>query len=230
MTSTDKNIKPIPHQYPGKPGRAAAGFLPVLIFMALLNVSTALAHGVSIFAWIQGETVHTQSKFMGGKRPNQALIEVFDETGNLLLKGKTDTQGLFSFKAPKISDMQIVLTAGMGHRAVWTLSKDDFQEAVVEADIHRRSRTKSPGKPVESNMKTHNIDGSTENGLSAAEVVDLVEPILDRKIKPLMDKIIALDENRISLSDILGGVGYIVGLVGLAAYMRYRGKRSDAEK
>lgn len=230
MTNTDKNIKSVPHQYPGKPGRAAAGFLPVLIFMALLNVSTALAHGVSIFAWIQGETVHTQSKFMGGKRPNQALIEVFDETGNLLLNGKTDTQGLFSFKAPKISDMQIVLTAGMGHRAVWTLSKDDFQEAVVDADIHRRIRTITPGKPVESNMKTQNIDGSTENGLSAAEVMDLVEPILDRKLKPLMDKIIALDENRISLSDILGGVGYIVGLVGLAAYMRYRGKRSDAEK
>lgn len=230
MTNTDKNIKSVPHQYPGKPGRAAAGFLPVLIFMALLNVSTALAHGVSIFAWVQGETVHTQSKFMGGKRPNQALIEVFDETGNLLLNGKTDTQGLFSFKAPKISDMQIVLTAGMGHRAVWTLSKDDFQEAVVDADIHRRIRTITPGKPVESNMKTQNIDGSTENGLSAAEVMDLVEPILDRKLKPLMDKIIALDENRISLSDILGGVGYIVGLVGLAAYMRYRGKRSDAEK
>lgn len=230
MTNTDKNIKSVPHQYPCKPGRAAAGFLPVLIFMALLNVSTALAHGVSIFAWVQGETVHTQSKFMGGKRPNQALIEVFDETGNLLLNGKTDTQGLFSFKAPKISDMQIVLTAGMGHRAVWTLSKDDFQEAVVDADIHRRIRTITPGKPVESNMKTQNIDGSTENGLSAAEVMDLVEPILDRKLKPLMDKIIALDENRISLSDILGGVGYIVGLVGLAAYMRYRGKRSDAEK
>ena len=230
MTNTDKNIKPIPHQYPGKPGRVAAGVHPVVIFMALLTVSTALAHGVSIFAWIQGETVHTQSKFMGGKRPNQALIEVFDETGNLLLKGKTDTQGLFSFKAPKISDMQIVLTAGMGHRAVWTLSKDDFQEAVVDADIHRRIRTITPGKPVESNTKTQSIDGSTENGLSAAEVVDLVEPILDRKLKPLMDKIIALDENRISLSDILGGVGYIVGLVGLAAYMRYRGKRSDAEK
>ena len=45
-----------------------------------------------------------------------------------------------------------------------------------------------------------------------------------------MDRITALNENRISLSDILGGIGYIIGLVGLAAYMQYRRKRSDAER
>ncbi len=228
--NTEKKNQHFLHPYLGKPGRIAAGCLPVLIFLVLLNVSTALAHGVSIFAWVQGDTVHTQSKFMGGKRPNQALIEVFDETGNLLLKGKTDTQGLFSFRAPKKSDMQIVLTAGMGHRAIWALSKEDFQEAAVEPGHHPQMNAITSEKSVEPDLKTQIIDGPTENGLSAAEVTALVESILDRKLKPLMDRITALNENRISLSDILGGIGYIVGLVGLATYMQYRGKRSDAEK
>ena len=229
MNTVDK-VKHLQNHYLSKPCCATAGLLFVLIFLILLNVSSALAHGVSVFAWVQGDTVHTQSKFMGGKRPNQALIEVFDETGNLLLKGKTDTQGLFSFRAPKISDMQIVLTAGMGHRAVWALSKEDFQEAAVKPENHQQINAISSEKSVQTDLKTKIVDISTEKGLSEAEVTALVESILDRKLKPLMDRITALNENRISLSDILGGIGYIVGLVGLAAYMQHRGKRSDAEK
>ncbi len=230
MMNIVNKVKHLPHHYLSKSGHATAGFLSVLIFLVLLNVSSALAHGVSIFAWVQGDTVHTQSKFMGGKRPNQALIEVFDETGKLLLKGKTDNQGLFSFRAPKVSDMQIVLTAGMGHRAVWALSKEDFQEAAVEPGNHQQMNAITSEKSVQSDLKTQIVEVPTENGLSAAEVTALVESILDRKLKPLMDRITALNENRISLSDILGGIGYIVGLVGLAAYMQSRGKRSDAEK
>ena len=228
--NTAHNVKYLPHHYLSKHARVAAGFLSVLIFMIFFNASNALAHGVSIFAWVQGDTVHTQSKFMGGKRPNQALIEVFDETGNLLLKGKTNTQGLFSYRAPEVSDMQIVLTAGMGHRAVWTISKEDFQETAVEPDNHQQMNALTLAKSEKADLKTHNVDESSENGLSEAELTILVESILDRKLKPLMDRITALNENRISLSDILGGIGYIVGLVGLAAYMQSRGKRSEAEK
>ena len=160
--------------------RVAAGCLFISIFMAFLNVSPSLAHRVSIFAWVQGNTIHTQSKFMGGKRPEQALVEVFDEAGNLLLKGKTDAQGLFSFQAPKISDMQIVLTAGMGHRAVWTLSREDFQEADVESDNHQPLNAVSPGKSDEFDPHTSKTHQAPESGLSAAEVTALVEATLDQ--------------------------------------------------
>ncbi len=230
MINTAKILKHTLHRDFGMCSRVAAGCLFISIFMVFLNVSPALAHRVSIFAWVQGDTVHTQSKFMGGKRPEQALVEVFDEAGNLLLKGKTDAQGLFSFQAPKISDMQIVLTAGMGHRAVWALSREDFQEADVKSDNHQPLNAVPPGKSDESDPETSKTHPSPESGLSAAEVTALVEATLDRKLKPLMDRITALNENRISLSDILGGIGYIVGLVGLAAYMQYRRKRSDAER
>jgi len=239
MKKTAKKLKHTLHQDFGvalglssgrKLSRVAAGYLPVLILMVLLNVPPALAHRVSIFAWVQGDTVHTQSNFMGGKRPDQALVEVFDETGNLLLKGKTDTEGLFSFHAPKISDMQIVLTAGMGHRAVWALSREDFQETVVESDHNQKINAVPQREFHESDPKTPKNHRSPESGLSAVEITALVESALDKKLKPLMDKITALNENRISLSDILGGIGYIVGLVGLAAYMQYRRKRSAPER
>ena len=214
----------------GKIGFIAAGCLFVLASTVTLNVPTALAHRASIFAWVQGDTVHTQSKFMGGKRPEQALVEVFDDTGNLLLKGKTDTQGLFSFQAPKISDMQIVLTAGMGHRAVWSLSREDFQGIDTDSGNYPPLNDVVSETPQDVDPKTPKIHPSPENGLSATEIEALLESTLDRKLKPLMDRITALSENRISLSDILGGIGYIAGLAGLAAYMQYRRKRSDVGK
>ena len=199
--------------------------LPVLVLIFLLAGSPALAHRVSIFAWVEGETVHTQSKFMGGKRPSQALVEVFDPTGNLLLKGKTDDEGLFSFQAPQKSALQIVLTAGMGHRAVWTLSQEDFQETALPSD-----RTPIPGEEGPMDLKTPKIDPTPENGLSASEITALVESSLDRKLKPLMDRVVDLSENRVSLLDILGGIGYIIGLVGLAAYLQYHRKGSAGKK
>lgn len=197
--------------------------LIVLCCMGVLNYSPALAHKVSIFGWVEGNTVHTQSKFMGGKRPEKALVEVFDTSGNLLLKGKTDSQGLFSFQAPLKSDMQIVLTTGMGHRADWTITPSDFQETVFEPYNNQNVKTiaqrdLSTSKP------------SPERGLSAAEITTLVETTMDRKLKPLMDRITAMNENRISLSDILGGIGCIIGLVGLVTYMQYRRKRSNVER
>ena len=195
----------------------------VMFCMGFLDSSPVLAHKVSIFGWVEGDMVHTQSKFMGGKRPEQALVEVFDTSGNLLLEGKTDSQGLFSFQAPRKSDMQIVLTAGMGHRADWTITCSDFQETATEPD-------NNPNINVISPRDSHTSKPSPEEGLSAAEITTLFETTMDRKLKPLMDRITAMNENRISLSDILGGIGCIIGFVGLVTYMQYRRKRSNVER
>ncbi len=202
----------------------------VLMCVVFLNGAPALAHKVSIFAWVEGDTVHTQSKFMGGKRPEQALVEVFDDSGNQLLKGKTDSQGLFSFQTPRKADLQIVLTAGMGHRAVWALSRQDFQETPVEPHMHESFNTITQGDTTQTLSKADPNHTHPEDGLSPAAFTALVESALDRKLKPIMDQIIALNEDRISISDILGGIGYILGLVGLAAYMKYHRKKDDIEK
>jgi nickel transport protein len=118
----------------------------------------------------------------------------------------------------------------MGHRAVWALSREDFQETAVDPDNTKSFNAVASGASGPFDLKTLKTDRSPESGLSAAEITALVESTLDRKLKPLMDRITALNENRISVSDIFGGIGYIVGLVGLAAYMQYRRKRSDAER
>ena len=63
------------------------------IFMISLFVffrAPALAHKVTIFAWVEGDHIHTQSKFSDGKRIRGGDVGVFDPKGAQLLKGVTD--------------------------------------------------------------------------------------------------------------------------------------------
>ena len=95
----------------------------ILIFLVFffLGVSPVRAHKVMIFAWVEGDTIFTESKFSGGKRVRKGDVTVYGLKGNRLLKGKTDEQGRFSFKIPEKTALKIVLLAGMGHRAEWTV-------------------------------------------------------------------------------------------------------------
>ena len=71
-----------------------------MLWLLLLPVSVS-AHNVTVFAWVDGDTIHTQSKFSGGKRVKNAPILVYDVKDVLLLEGKTDENGMFSFKIPQ---------------------------------------------------------------------------------------------------------------------------------
>ena len=52
-----------------------------------------------------------------------------------------------------------------------------------------------------------------------------LEKALDRKLAPIMRTLAEMQEQKIRLTDVLGGLGYIFGLVGVAAYVKSRDKR-----
>jgi nickel transport protein len=55
-------------------------------------------------------------------------IEVFNNRGDKLLEGLTNGEGEFSFEVPsEDGDLKIVLTAGMGHRAEYSISADEIR-------------------------------------------------------------------------------------------------------
>ncbi len=47
-------------------------------------VGPAWAHKVTIFAWVDGDMVHTQSKFSRGRPAKNSTIVVYDNEGNQL--------------------------------------------------------------------------------------------------------------------------------------------------
>ncbi|MBW2172192.1 MAG: hypothetical protein JRF69_09490, partial [Deltaproteobacteria bacterium] len=68
----------------------------------------ALAHKVTIFALVKGDTVFTQSK-LGGKPAKNAPVVISDAEGHQLFEGKTDEQGAFSFKIPNKKSFKVVV-------------------------------------------------------------------------------------------------------------------------
>jgi nickel transport protein len=47
-----------------------------------------------------------------------------------------------------------------------------------------------------------------------------LEKVLDKKLAPVMRILAEMQEQKIRLTDVLGGLGYIFGLVGVAAYFK----------
>ena len=46
------------------------------------------------------------------------------------------------------------------------------------------------------------------------------EKALDKKLAPVLRTLAEMQEQKIRLTDVLGGIGYIIGLVGIAAYFK----------
>ncbi|BBO76895.1 hypothetical protein DSCW_43120 [Desulfosarcina widdelii] len=183
------------------------GLICALIF---IGHGMARAHKVTIFAWVEGDRVFTESKFSGGKKVQGGTVTVLDSAGKQLLEGKTDDNGEFSFKTPDADGLTIILTAGMGHRNQWTLSAAELGATGGNSAAPAVEEQSGPVSPA------------LVGGVSAAEVEAIVARQLEEKLRPLTHMVAESREKGPSVADIFGGIGYILGLVGLGAYVRYR--------
>ncbi len=95
---------------------------------AFLSVHSAFAHRVSVFAWVEGDKIYLESKFAGGRPVKSGKVVVTDPQGAELLSGVTNDEGEFSFKIPERTDLKIVLIAGQGHQAEWTIHKAEMED------------------------------------------------------------------------------------------------------
>lgn len=200
--------------------RSAVYVGTLLVFMFLFAVPIN-AHNVIIFAWVEGDRIYTESKFGGGRKAKNAAVEVYDKDGNKLLEGKTDENGEFDFKIPKKSELKVVLSAGMGHRGEWTIP---IEEIVPGISPKPGSETPSETEPQKTNDRPQ---PTLPSGPTVEDVQTAVETALDKKLKPLFKLMAESRRQGPSLSDILGGIGYIVGLVGVGAYVNSRKKKKE---
>ncbi len=191
----------------------------ICIFGLLLAPNAALAHKVTVFAWVEGHTVFTESKFSGGRVAKNARIEVYNMAGDKLLEGQTDDQGKFAFQPPQPEALRIVLLAGAGHRNEWRVAADEFGNGATATPTPTPVVAAAPEPQAAVSTDTDR----TTISLSPDELQALVEQSLDKKLAPILHRLGAVDTGP-SLNDIIGGIGYILGLVGLAAYLQSRRK------
>ncbi len=187
--------------------------LGLICFLIGMPVS-AWAHRVIVFAWPQAGQVHVEAKFSGGRPAIQAAVDVFDENGTKRLSGKTDDAGTFTFAQPSQGGLKIVVNAGTGHRGEWLLSAADLGQP----DLPAAAAVDQPATP------TPPSEAPAPQLAASGDALERFAALLDRKLNPIQRELTHLRHPGPSLQDIFGGIGYILGLVGLATYLRYRQK------
>ena len=95
--------------------------------LLLVGVESVYAHRVNLFAWVEGNTVYVEGKFSSSRRVYRGKVSVTDPEGTQLLTGTTNENGEFSFVVPKKTELKIVLVAGTGHRAEWTIPASEIE-------------------------------------------------------------------------------------------------------
>ncbi len=187
------------------------------LFMACLWLFPAQshAHKIRIFAWVAGDTVTVESAFSGGRPLVHGTVDVQNAaTGISLLRGKTNGQGIFTFSLAKTVKgkgmaLRIIVTGGEGHRNEWLLQTADYLQGAGE------DKNKTTGaSPVPDQISPGPTDTET--------LTRILDQLLEEKLAPIRRSLAQAQDQTPKLTDILGGIGYLIGIAGIIAWMKSR--------
>jgi nickel transport protein len=186
----------------------------------------AWAHKVNVFAYVEGRQVVVEGYFADGRKCRDSVVEVLDRQGNKLLEGKTDEEGRFVFSPPVHADLLIRLNASSGHQAEYTVPAEDLPGGEPAAPVQRKEPAPAakPIEPVPS--EPAQAEGAEQPiAVDMAGLEEVVDRAVARQVTPLR-RAWEEERERRRFIDIIGGIGYIIGLMGLIAYFRSRRKGS----
>lgn len=184
-------------------GRALVG---ALLLMAL--AAPASAHKMKVFADVEGDTVSGYAYFSPGGRAQRVGFVVTTGDGAPVLSGTTDEQGQFSFQAGARVDYLITIDGGDGHVATTRVMAADLPEAAPTVAVPAQRQ---------------NPNAADDDGLRA-----FIDRSVARQIRPLREQLDAYQE-KIWWHDVIGGLGYILGLGGLAFGLSSRRERRGGD-
>lgn len=192
-----------------------------LFLFLLLSVLPASAHKVRVFAYIDGNSVVAEGAFSGGRPAKGATVTAENaENHAVLFTGKTDAAGICRISLPKSYwrspvSLLITLSSGDGHQATWILDQAE-SKPIKTAD--------APAPAASEKEAPTAVSTDDDYTPSASFIREIVREELARQLVPVQRELAVMGQQKPSVQDVVGGIGYIVGLAGLIAYMNARKK------
>jgi nickel transport protein len=174
----------------------------ILTSLALLLLATlpAAAHKLKLFAQAEGSDVVGTAYFAGGGKAAGVEGWITAPDGAVAGRFQTDAEGGFRIAVTRRQDYVVAVDSTDGHAASTLVAAADLSPALPEGQV--RPPDPSPALPR-----------SNDNAA--------LEEALARQLRPLRQQIDTL-ESRTRLADIIGGIGFIFGLFGIAAWISAR--------
>jgi len=204
----------------------------VLVCSLLLLPLTANAHKLRIFAWSEGDVIYGETAFSGNRKPKNAEIVVQEAKSHaVLLTTRTDDQGKFHFTIPQKAsqeqlDLLLIGNAGEGHRGEWHLPAAEYLSLSLLAEPEGGQRSAPPATAQISSS----ADQATIVSVDEQLLRRIVDEELEKKLAPLKHMLAENSQKVPDLQDILGGIGYILGLAGIFAWLQAENPKKRSNK
>lgn len=183
-----------------------------------LMAPPVFAHNLILEAYPFGDEIAGEAFFSDGVMVGETVVDIFGPEGEKIGEAKTDEYGSFTFTPTQKVDHILRVDAGAGHVAEVRIPAGGLPGGVSDAAA-------PAGQNIEPAPVAEAAPAPAIDSTLASQIGDAVR----NEIRPLRQEL-AVYSARSSYPVILGGIGYIVGLAGLAyllmALRRRRAVRS----
>lgn len=210
-----------------------------------VNAETAWAHSLHVFANVEGATIQGEAYFRGRLPVKNAAVRVLDPDGRPLARTTTNEQGRFTLPIARACDHRIIVETADGHAGEFVIARSELPGAAADAlgsspppsvPTDGRATPSPPSDPAAvatgpsgasettgapastpgAAMSPGSLPGGSGPALSASRLEAIERQVIE--LRREVDR----HEQRTRLRDILGGIGYILGLAGVASYVAAR--------
>lgn len=197
----------------------------VLICLFLFPLES-MAHKIQVFAWVSGNTVTVESGFAGSRPLINGKVTVTDsKSGTILVEGTGDEKGIFTFPVPEqardeAADLLIVVSGGEGHQNQWLVPATEYlpQNEVPAPSLQKKVSLPPAAPPPHA------------TGADKSELKQMIEEVLEEQLAPIRRSLAKGENSSPTIQDILGGIGYLLGLAGLAAWLKNRRPKGQQDR
>jgi nickel transport protein len=197
--------------------------LPLVAVLLLGGIGPrpALAHRLNVVAPVQGQSIAGEAYYADGSPARNAKVTVFDPAGGTLGETATDGEGRFVFPLHWRCDHRVVVDSGDGHEKNVTVPAKEIPTTLPAWRVESGESGVGSGQPTGRQAPPDSLPSAPSSQIPA---IDSQLSTLNSQLSALSEQVaglrkeVARYENKIRLHDVLGGIGCILGLMGLAFY------------
>ncbi len=201
-------------QVASSPPLASNKALLGLLLVCFLWAGQANAHNMIFDVYVEGNQIEGEVGYSNGDPAVNIPVTVTDNDGHVLEKLMTDGEGIFVYDVKKKIDLHFEVNAGAGHVAKKSVKAEELGSQSALANDESISAASEPA-PAQKNDHI---------GVHSAQLEEMISKAVAREVKPLRKQLLQY-ENAVRFRDILGGLGYILGLTGLGLWISTRRQR-----
>lgn len=201
--------------------------LPILVHLLLmLTMAPAHAHKVNVFATIEDGNIKLEGYFPDGKKAKGAKVSITDEKGDTIIEGEADQDGKFTAPLLATGKILVSIDVGLGHRSDTTIEVQSGSILTQQQAEHQHDATsETPSPVVAAKAPTASVQQPMIPAPNPEQMQKSIEQAVRSAVIPLERRLLEYERST-GMREIIGGLGYLMGLFGTVMYFQARRQKN----